>query len=298
MKYTREQYEKMINESILFQIDKEKDSALFNQEKYTLMNLLLELYRYYIYVNRPLDNYSMELVESANECIKHYDSSIGKPFLNLFNYVMKRNMYISNAKKAMDKHRRGIVLSRDDNKSIKIIINYVESKGSDLNSQETHKQLAKVLNISVNEVQNLIRINQNAITVSSTVTNDDGEEVELYDIQSKKDDSPEDIALQLDNARQIALSIDAVYKNQQNRAGTKKLLSKLLTKDFIKSIYDLEQLKVILKGVSFVDEEIIKNHLKENSIPSAKQIASESGISEQSASRTYRNFLEKFKKKC
>lgn len=52
--FTREEYENAINDSPLFTIDKEKNPALFNTEKYAFLTLLTDYYRIYIYPNKQI----------------------------------------------------------------------------------------------------------------------------------------------------------------------------------------------------------------------------------------------------
>ena len=65
--FTREEYENLINNSPLFEIDKESSPALYKSERYNFLTLLTDYYRSYIYPNKPLDSYSMTLMETAIE---------------------------------------------------------------------------------------------------------------------------------------------------------------------------------------------------------------------------------------
>ena len=99
--FTREEYENLINNSPLFEIDKESSPALYKSERYNFFTLLTDYYRLYIYPNKPLDSYSMTLMDTAMECIKYYDKNKGE-FLHLINSSMKRDLHIAKAKEIIE----------------------------------------------------------------------------------------------------------------------------------------------------------------------------------------------------
>lgn len=298
MKYTREQYESLINNSILFNIDKEKDFALFKTEKFALITLLTDYYRLYIYPNKTLDEYSMPLLETANDCIKYYDRNKGE-FLHLFNSLMKRNVGIARAKETIDRQRGGLTISKDDSKRIRKILAYANSKGADIYDINAQEHIAAYLKISIDEVTELILINQSAIAVSSTVTNEDGDNIELYNTQTSKDASPEEIATQADTLRYTAKTIDKVFQAQQDRPVSKKVLSMMLTIKFIEGLDgDMDKLAEVMKGISYANKEIIQAYIISKKIPTARFVAEQCNVAEQSVSRTYTNFINKVKKYC
>ena len=53
--FTREEYENLINNSPLFEIDKESSPALYKTEKYNFLTLLTDYYRLFVYPNKSLD---------------------------------------------------------------------------------------------------------------------------------------------------------------------------------------------------------------------------------------------------
>ena len=129
--FTREEYENLINNSPLFEIDKESSLALYKSERYNFLTLLTDYYRLYIYPNKPLDSYSMTLMETAMECIRYYNKDKGE-FLHLFNSSMKRDLHIAKAKEIIEEKRQGIRVSNEDDKLIRKIIALANSKGLDI----------------------------------------------------------------------------------------------------------------------------------------------------------------------
>lgn len=153
------------------------------------------------------------------------------------------------------------------------------------------------MNISASRVAELICINDNAVAVSSTVTNDEGDEVELFDLQADMTGTPENTIIAKDGLKELIGQIDTAFKTVQERQ--KRLLSLLLTAEIIKALdYDIMGAANLLQGYAFFNKEIIAWHDKNGDIPTAKQIGDICGVSEQSLSRTYKNFKEKLKKNC
>lgn len=292
--YTREEFENLINNSPLFDVDKERNPELYKSEKYELLTLLTQYYQTYIFPHKLLEDYSFTLIETATECLKYYDRSKGE-FLHLFNKALKRNLRIAKAKELIDAHRQGIGLSTYEERMIRRVVSLAKSKNLDIYDSAVQSKIGLVLGICAGEVANLIRINDNAVAVASTVKNDDGDEVELFDLQADKADTPEEAIVLKDGLKELIAQIDKVFQTVQERQ--KKLLSLLLTAEIVKALeYDVKEAERVLDGYSFCNMEIIDWHNKYGDIPTAKQIAEQCGVSEQSVSRTYKNFKEKLKR--
>lgn len=291
--FTREEYENLINNSPLFEIDKESSPALYKTERYNFLTVLTDYYRLYVYPNKPLDSYSMTLMETAMECIKYYDKDKGE-FLHLFNSSMKRDLHIAKAKEIIEEKRQGIRVSNEDDKLIRKIIALANSKGLDIYDLTVQQKISKALNLEPSRLQELLRINDDAVAVSSTVTNDDGDEVELFDLQSSHEKNAEDKMADESAFITLVEKINDVFKTVQDRQ--KKLLSMLLTAEIIKACdEDLDKARQVLECKELFNEEVFDYYEKHGELPTAKQIGLLCGVSEQSLSRTYKNFKEKLK---
>ena len=291
--FTREEYENLINNSPLFEIDKESSPALYKTERYSFLTILTDYYRLYIYPNKPLDSYSMTLMETANECIKYYDKEKSE-FLHLFNSSMKRDLHIAKAKEIIEEKRQGIRVSNEEDKLIRKIIALANSKGLDIYDLTVQQKISKALNLEPSRLQELLRINDDAVAVSSTVTNDDGDEVELFDLQSSHEKTAEDKMADESAFITLVEKINGVFTIVQDRQ--KRLLSMLLTLEIIKACdEDLDKAKNVLTGKELFNKEVLDYYEKHGELPTAKQIGEILGVSEQSLSRTYKNFKEKLK---
>ena len=291
--FTREEYENLINNSPLFEIDKESSPALYKTERYKFLTILTDYYRLYIYPQKPLDYYGMTLIETAVECIKYYDKSKGD-FLHLFNSSMKRDLHIAKAKEIIEEKRQGIRVSNEDDKLIRKIIALADSKGLDIYDLTVQDKISKALKIDLDRLQELIRINYDTVAVSSTVTNDEGDEVELFDLQSSHEKNAEDKMADESAFVSLVEKINGVFNTVQDRQ--KKLLSMLLTVEIIKACNeDLEKARQVLEDKELFNKEVFDYYKKHGELPTAKQIGKILGVSEQCLSRTYKNFKEKLK---
>ena len=288
--FTREEYENLINNSPLFEIDKESSPALYKSEERKFIDNLYLYYSNYVY-RKDLDG--LVFMRTAKECIKYYAKEKGE-FLHLFNSSMKRDLHIAKAKEIIEEKRQGIRVSNEDDKLIRKIIALANSKGLDIYDLTVQQKISRALNIELSRLQELLRINDDAVAVSSTVTNEDGDEVELFDLQSSHEKTAEDKLADESAFITLVERIDDVFITVQDRQ--KKLLSMLLTVEIIKACNeDLDKAKNILTGKELFDEEVFDYYEKHGELPTAKQIGEILGVSEQSLSRTYKNFKEKLK---
>ena len=75
---TKEEYENLLNNSPLFDIDKERDFAKYDTERKKLLAVILDYYRFYIYEYKNLDGYGSSLMATADNCIKAYEKENGE----------------------------------------------------------------------------------------------------------------------------------------------------------------------------------------------------------------------------
>ncbi len=294
--FTREEFENLINNSPLFDVDKESCPELYKTEKFALFTLLADYYQTYIFPYKPLENYSYTLIETATECLKYYDKAKGE-FLHLFNKAMKRDLRIAKAKEIIETHRQGIQLSTYEERMIRKIVSLAKSKNLDIYDSDVQAKIGLILGICAGEVAEFIRINDNAVAIASAVKNDDGDEIELFDLVADGNASAENAVVAEDSFKRLIVKIDCVFKTVQVRQ--KKLLSLLLTAEILKALeYDVKEAVKLLGECNFFNREIIGFYEKLGHIPTAKQIGEECGASEQSVSRTYKNFKEKLQKNC
>ena len=291
---SKEELVKLIDDSPLFSIDKESCPMQYMSEHCRLLALLTDYYRMFVFPGRPLDSYSMVLVESAVECIKYYDASRGS-FLHLFNSVMKRELGIARAKELIDSRRHGIKLTGEDDRLIRRILNFANSKCLDVHDIEVQEKISRALNISIRKLNEMVGINDDAVTVENTMKTGDGDETDIFDTISDSEKSVEDVLIEDDDAAEVIERIETIYQKLQERQ--KKMISMLVTAEIIKGFdFDLERARNVAGSKSLFNERIAEFYKDKRSLPTARQIAEWCGVSEQSASRAYKNFKEKLSK--
>lgn len=300
MKHTRQEYESLINGSSLFDIDRERDFALYNTEKNIFVTELAEYYRDCVYKPDFLENYSLELMESISECLKYFDKNKGTPFLHYLNKTLSKNIGISKAKNLRDEKRRGLTVGEKRERMIGKIIAFAHSKGIDVRDRTSREHIAECLGISVEDVAELMLINENAAAVNSTVTTgeDEEEETTLIDLLPARTPTPEEIVIRKDSLRSLAARFDEGFSKLQNRPTTRKIISMFLTARFTEFIENRSMIAEILFGMSFADEVLLIRFERDASVPSLREIAAECGVSESSANRTIRNFIDGIKRPC
>ena len=118
--------------------------------------------------------------------------------------------------------------------------------------------------------------------------NDDGEEGSLFDMIASEDDSTNEL-FEVDQAIELLRHVDEVFEKRQQRQ--KPLLSKLITAKIVSDIAENESLLSEVTLLVFFDKSLFSEYRRSGTVPTAREIASQFGISEQSVSRTYKTFI-------
>ena len=83
----KEKYEKLIQESPLFSLDKKAEPVAFRNAR---LKMIENIYLYLLSINKEkYEPYGCEITEIANYCIDKYDSTRSE-FLHFFNYEWKK----------------------------------------------------------------------------------------------------------------------------------------------------------------------------------------------------------------
>jgi hypothetical protein len=285
----KEELENLINKSQLFSIDGSRDTELFATEERRFINDLAELMKA---TRKDFAEVGLEIIQTAKACIKAYKPDCGN-FLNYFNSSLKKTVHVAKAKQIIEQKRNGFTLDEKTDQTIRQLIKYAKAKGDDIYSRNFAKKASEALNISFQKVEEAIAINEGiAIRVKNAI-NQDGEKSEIFDFIAAKIDTPEEAATKENSIRVIVEAMDMEFRKQQER--TKPLLKKLLTIRLIEAIDEIKFFEKILSGITFLDSEVCSQYKLHGSIPKAREIAEANGKSEESASRTLKIFLEKFR---
>ena len=259
------------------------------------IELLIEYYILYA-SKSTFENYSSELMDTAEDCLKYFDSQKGA-FTHLFNSEMKKAIRRARYKEMQENKRHGGVLPKQMERLIGRIDLYARRMGLNWHERYAQEILSNKFNISIKEVEQLIYADYKAKPIRDCVRVYDGEESFLTHLQPSREKSIED--KMVDEAEFIAFveKINAFFSGVQDRQ--KRLLSMLLTVKIIEACdKDLDKARNILVGKELFNEEVFDYYEKHGKLPTNRKIAEICGISEQSLSRTYKNFKEKLKVKC
>ena len=291
---TKEEYEEKIDHSPLFGLDKEREPIRYETERRILLKILTEYYVRYIYREKPLEFYSLTLIETAHECIRYYNEENGA-FLHLFNAAMKRAMRIAVAKEQAEGYRQGIRLAREDSYVIRKIIAFAKNKKLDIYDTDCQRKIAQVLCLDPERVAELITMNENATAISNRIQGED-DEIDLFDTIADRDISAEEELIDRSEATELLKIADAVFIGCQERQ--KRMISLALMSEVVKAFdEDVKTAEKIMEGFSFRSEEWFVYYRENRAVLTARQIAQICGTSEQSLSRAYKNFKEKIRER-
>ncbi len=297
---TREEYERLINESPLFDMNREDNPSAYDRERNRLLTNLAYFYKYYICVRIPQESYEYSLVVAADDCVKRYDSRKGE-FLNFFGVVFKKKYNHDKYHNKMDVKRGGLTFSRKEERQIKEITRYARSKKLELSDATVQEEIAKLIGESRETVAWLIQADRNAVIADNEVYADaeDGDDGEISLLDRIPDESA-DIEGYLDQIDLIGVVpddieyMDELFQDQQERM--QPMLSMLLTAAVITYCEsDLIETESLLEEISFRNEEEIEFCRANGRVHTQKEIGECFDVLEQSVSRTYRIFRDKLK---
>ena len=290
MAYTKEQYEQEINNAKVFYLDRNKDSGLWKTEARKLLVIVCEYFKECILSKTDFEKYGLELFESIKQSICSYKPDKGI-FLHYVNVAFSRRRRQSKLIDALERQRRGISVSDSDNKLIRQMLKYVRSKGHDLNDPTVLARIAEKLHTTVEQI--VLCIEQSKISiVEEVITNQDGEQESVFDTIASPMVTAEQNIVEEEKQIEVLYRVDEVYKSCQERQ--KKLLSRLLTAKLVPEMDLTEYAISKLDSISFIDKQLIESFISGDDMSTARQIAAEFGISEQSVSRTLKTFFEKY----
>ena len=285
MEYSKAKYEQLILESPLFSLDKARESSAYKREA---LKMVEYLYLYLLSINEEkYIDYALEITETANRCISNYDASSGC-FLHYFNFAMAKEYRRASAKRQMEESRRGIHISDDDDRNIRKIVRFMESRGIHNPTEEQIDLISESLNLSASNVLEYILMNNNAKPLYDVITNDDGEESSLFDTVVSGEDKLDDIAEQKEACKAQLQKIEAEYITCQERQ--KPIISAMMT---IKVCEIICEYQISTDGLSFVNNEIIVKFVQTGTTPTQREIAEKFGKKEASISRTISSFISK-----
>lgn len=288
---TKEELEKAINDFPIKTGKRKFFDDIPTKQQFFL--LLIDYYQLYVYPHKPLELYELPLMETAISCMKCFDKDKGE-FLHLFNSEMAKAMRMAEAKERSDRVRQGLKLSRDEQRLIQKIIAFAVKRNLDVYDADVVPVIAAALSVRLEDVKRAIFVNDDAVAVPTAVQMDNGDTVDLLDLQASQEQSAQDLLEQTDALNEQIARIDRVFASM--RDSQKRVLSLFLTAEIIEALeYDIQRVDDVLRGKALYSREMCDYYIRHGRLPTQKQIGVMCGVSEPSVSRTIKIFKEKLK---
>lgn len=278
----KEKYEKLIYETPLFSIDKDKQSVLYRKES---LKLVEYLYCYLLAINKEkYEPYGCEIVDVATRCINGYDKS--GDFIHYFNVAWSREYSHICGNEIINNKFQGMKLSDQERRDIKKYMRIVSRCNPNMTQEE---RLIKVSELMELPLERIKQISETADTriVSEVAHNSEGEEISLFD-QVEEEFSTETYFDNLASLTELLDQIEAAYLKVQERQ--KPIISDMLT---IKIGLDIWEIEKLAKKYEFISVEISENIKHTGNVPTQRDIAEKYGKNEASISRTMKEFFKK-----
>ena len=284
MQYDRQKYEKLISESPLFSLDREREYAAFKRESYRMIELL---YCYLLSINQyEYEPYGCEITEVAIRCISNFDSSKGI-FLHYFNSAWKQEYSHIIGKKLEEEKYRGLRVSEDDRRAVRRYIMLAQQAVTDCSTDELYKKLSIAMDLPVERIVELAQLNS-VIVGGDSYISDDGEEQSLWD-QIPGDENVSQKIETAENIEELMLKIEREYTSLQQRQ--KPIVSDMITAKICTFLTNAEAGRF-----SFISDSVMEKYREDGTIPTQRDIAQKYGRDEASISRTVNGFLKKLKR--
>lgn len=278
----KEKYEKLISETPLFSIDKDKQSVLYRKES---LKLVEYLYCYLLAINKDkYEPYGCEIVDVATRCINGYDKS--GDFIHYFNTAWSREYSHICGNEIINSKFQGMKLSDQERRDIKKYMRIVSRSNPNMTYEERLIKISKLMELPLERIKQLSETADTKI-VSDVVHNFEGEEISLFD-QVEEEFSIESYFENLASLTELLDQVEVAFSRIQERQ--KPIISDMLT---IRIGLDIWEIEKLAKKYEFVNIEMSESIKRTGSVPTQREIAEKYGKNEASISRTMKEFLKK-----
>ena len=286
MNYDKDEYEKLIDSSLLFSLDREKQHTAYRREA---LKMVEYLYCYLMAINtRKYEKFGVEIVDIGKRCIENYNPGAGR-FLSYFNAAWKRTYGHLVGKELVKESFMGIHFTEDEERNFRKYMRLAQTMGINTESPEFDERVAEAMGITVAEADNLRNMVSHRPMLGSYV-NEEGEEFSLID-QLDSGNYTDERIIQNEAAIEFLNLVEFTYDQLQERQ--KPMLAMLITTKIALLAKEDEKLTEFIKLKSFFDESIFKESIWRAEQIQAKEIAERFGVMEASVSRSWKTFRDK-----
>lgn len=288
MSFEKDEYEKLIDSSLLFSLDKEEERTAYRRE---VLKMVESLYCYLMTVNKSkYEPYGVEIVDTAKRCIENYNADAGR-FLNYFASAWKQTYGHIVGKELVRETFKGIHFTEDEERNFRKYMRLAQNLGIDTNLSEFDERVAEAMGISISDLDHLRKM-INCKPTSGSKTDEEGEEYSIIE-QLDSGKYADSGVMQFEAAKEFVDLIELTFNQLQERQ--KPMLAMLITTKIALLAIENEKLLNTLKQKTFFDEGIFNETLNHGVQIQAKDIADRFGVKEASASRSWKRFKDNLK---
>ena len=286
--YDKDEYEQLIESSLLFTLDREKEHIAYRRE---VLKMVEYLYCYLMAINvHKYEPFGVEIVDTAKRCIANYKPDSGR-FLNYFSSAWKQTYGHLIGRELVRETFKGIHFTEDEDRNFRKYMRLAQNMGVDTESSEFVDKVAKAMGISSSDMDNL-RSMINCRPTYGNKVNEEGEEYSLID-QLDSGEYTDTGVLQFEAVKEFMNIIELTFNQLQERQ--KPLLAMLITSKIAFLALEDKRIRDILKRKTFFDEGIFEEIMNHGEQIQAKEIADRFGVVEASVSRSWKRFKDGMK---
>ena len=282
MEHDRSKYETLIQESVLFSLDRNTEEIAYKREAYKLIE---NIYCYLMAINRnDYEQFACEIMDVATRCIKNYDVSTGV-FLHYFNAAWKKEYSHITSRQISEDKLRGLKITDSEKRNV---IRYMKLlKQKEYSNKETlYEEISEAMSIPIDQVMEIAALSD--LHVEAEMQKDkDGDFFSIFDRLSTESNYIEGARIDIE---ELLSSIDNVFMELQERQ--KPIISDVMTAKVIEFILEMHN----IKQWSFINIEIMEAYSK-GRLLTQRDIAIKHGRNEASISRTTKDFIKKLKER-
>ncbi len=282
MAYDKGKYERLIEKSALFSIDRDTQKSLYKRES---LKMVEHLYCYLLAVNETkYEAYGCEIVEVATRCINGYDGR--GDFIHYFNAAWKKEYSHICGNQIIQDKLHGVKITEQERRDVKKLLKLLAKRNVEHINNTLYSQIAAFMGISAERVEMIAQI-ADVQVIGEYSNNSDGEEMNIWD------SIPSDVFTEksLDNQCSFTETMQLVEKSYEElQERQRPIVSDVLT---IKLGVELVDHINALTEFAFINKEMIKEILDTGVVPTQRNIAEKYNRNEASISRTMKEFLKK-----
>lgn len=286
MVINKETYEKLIKESPLFDIDKEKENSAYRRERYKLIE---NLYCYLMAINKEkYEGYACEIMQVAERCINGYDRSV--EFLHYFNVAWKNECAHIYGNEKIDDLFRGMKLSKQIQNTMKKYAKIASKCNFDINEEAIYSKLIDVIEMPLEEIKQIEEIMDTKV-VWHINDHFDRNKTEILE-QIADNFSIEGHFENRESLTELLDKVEAFFEKCQERQ--KPIIADMLTIEIGMDIFEIKNLS---KSYSFISEDVCKQIIQTGRSPTQRDVAKKYGKNEASVSRMMKEFFKKVRER-